>query len=326
MKTSDFSFELPEELIAQHPPQVRGSSRLMVLDPRNPESKIEHRSIPDLPGLLEPGSVFVINNSKVRRARIFGTSETGAKSEFLLVEPLPGNEWSAMVARARKHKSGKRYYFDDGVIATVTGRRGELLTIAFDKPIDDGWLERFGHVPLPPYIERQDESIDADRYQTIYADPQGSVAAPTAGLHLTEELLREIRARGVQIVTVTLHVGLGTFLPIRSESIEDHSMHEERYEVPVETAKAVTAARREGRGVIAVGTTSMRTLESAWTFDGLHSGNGATRLYIYPGYRFKVVDALLTNFHTPGSTLLVLVSAFAGRELIRTAYEKAVHE
>jgi len=333
MKTSDFSFELPEELIAQRPPAERGTSRLMVLDPKavgdSPAAdggEIAHRMVTELPELIEPGSVMVVNNSKVRRARIYGKSETGGRVEFLLVEPLPDGRWRAMVSRSRKQKAGKRFRIDDGVTATIGEAAGDLRIVAFDKRVDDEWLERFGHVPLPPYIAREDEAADAGRYQTVYAQPMGSVAAPTAGLHLTEELLGRIRENGVRIESVTLHVGLGTFLPIRTEKIEEHAMHEERYEVPAATAQTVTEARRTGRPVLAVGTTSMRTLEAAWEGDRLRSGAGATSLYIYPGYRFKAVDALLTNFHTPGSTLLVLVSAFAGRELIRRAYEEAISE
>jgi S-adenosylmethionine:tRNA ribosyltransferase-isomerase len=269
---------------------------------------------------------MVINNSKVRRARIFGRSDTGGRTEFLLVERLPNNRWSAMVSRARKHRTGKHFHFADGVSGTIEGQDGVLRIISFDKPVNEDWLERYGHVPLPPYIERQDEGTDADRYQTVYADPSGSVAAPTAGLHLTEKLLERIRARAVDIETVTLHVGIGTFLPIRSGTIEEHAMHKESYEVPERTAEAVTAARKAGRPIVAVGTTSVRTLESAWQGRELRAGKGVTALYIVPGYRFRAVDALLTNFHTPGSTLLVLVSAFAGADFVRRAYGEAIRE
>lgn len=326
MKTSDFSFDLPPELIAQRPPERRGSSRLMVLDPARPQQPIDHRLVVDLPELLEPGTVVVINDSKVRRARIYGRSEGGARVEFLLIDPLPGGRWRALVSRARRHRSGKRFMFDDGLVGTIVGEEDGLRVVAFDRRVDDEWLESFGHVPLPPYIEREDESLDAERYQTVYADPTGSVAAPTAGLHLTEELIERLEKRGIEIVRVTLHVGLGTFLPIREQKVEEHEMHVERYEVPAGTAEAVTRAHREGRRVLAVGTTSMRTLEAAWRDESLRPGRGETDLYIYPGYRFKAVDALFTNFHTPGSTLLVLVSAFAGRELIRRSYEEAVEK
>lgn len=326
MKTSDFSFELPEELIAQHPPKERGSSRLMVVDPRllDAAGGIEHRMIADLPELVEPGSVIVVNNSKVRRARLFARTDAGGRVEVLLVSPLPEGRWKAMVSRSRKQRIGKLLHFDDGVTGRIDAVDDELRVVAFDRAIDDAWLERFGHVPLPPYIDREDETMDADRYQTVYAESTGSVAAPTAGLHLTETLMQRMRARGVRIATVTLHVGLGTFLPIRTESVEQHKMHEESYEVSEETARLVNEAHAEGRTVLAVGTTSMRTLESAWKGGVLQPGRDSTSLYIYPGYDFRVVDALLTNFHTPGSTLLVLVSAFAGRTLVRRAYEEAV--
>ncbi len=328
MKTSDFSFDLPPELIAQRPPEERGTSRLMVLDPQEPDShrQIRHNTIPELPELIEPGSVLVVNNSKVRHARLYGRGETGSRTEFLLINPFPGNRWSAMVSRARRQRVGKQFQFDDGVTGVIEGQEGELRIVAFSRTIDDEWLERYGHVPLPPYIDREDESMDAARYQTVYAEEHGSVAAPTAGLHLTEELLGRLETMRVHVETVTLHVGLGTFLPIRSETVEDHHMHEESYQVPVQAAEAVNAAHSEGRPVIAVGTTSMRTLESAWQDGALRAGGGVTGLYIYPGYRFKAVTTLLTNFHTPGSSLIVLVSAFAGTELIRRAYDTAVAE
>ena len=328
MKTSDFSFDLPSELIAQRPPEERGTSRLMVLDPQatSGDREILHSTVPELPELIEPGSVLVVNNSKVRHARLYGQSENGSRTEFLLINPFPGNRWSAMVSRARRQRVGKKFHFDDGVTGVIERQEGELRIVAFSRAVDDEWLERYGHVPLPPYIDREDESMDATRYQTVYAEEHGSVAAPTAGLHLTEELLARLESRKVHVETVTLHVGLGTFLPIRSETVEEHHMHEESYHVPAQTAEAVNAARGEGRPVIAVGTTSMRTLESAWQGGALRAGGGVTGLYIYPGYRFKAVDSLLTNFHTPGSSLIVLVSAFAGASRIRRAYETAIAE
>ncbi len=324
MKTSDFSFELPPELIAQFPTDRRGDSRLMVIDP--PTRNVEHTVIGRLPELAERGSVVVLNNSKVRSARLFGVTEHGGQIEFLLTERLADGEWRALVSRAGKQRVGKRYRFPDSVVGTIVRIEGSERIIRFEPEIDDPWLDRFGHIPLPPYIQRPDSELDKERYQTVYATIPGSAAAPTAGLHLTTEILDRLRARDVRIVEVTLHVGLGTFLPIRSEKVEEHTMHTEHYEVPQETANAVTDARRTGRPVVAVGTTSLRTLESAWTGRELRSGLGSTHLYVYPGYRFGVVDSLLTNFHTPESSLLLLVSAFAGADFIRDAYKEAIEK
>ena len=324
MKTRAFSFKLPVELIAQEPPAQRGASRLLVLD--RGTSALRHTRISELPSLLPPGTVMVLNDSRVRKARLFGSSaQTGGAIEALLLERLEGGRWRALTARSRSRR-GRPYLFPGGVQGTVVESSGDSCVMEFEPPVDEDYLERHGHVPLPPYIRRQDTPADGSRYQTVYARHMGSAAAPTAGLHLSEELLAELGLRGVQVLPVTLHVGLGTFLPIRSQSIEAHVMHTESYGVPLETAQAVNRALAEGRKVLAVGTTAVRTLESAWREGELRPGEGQTALYILPGYRFRVVSQLLTNFHTPQSTLLVMVSAFAGRLAILRAYREAVRE
>jgi S-adenosylmethionine:tRNA ribosyltransferase-isomerase len=338
MKTKDFSFDLPEHLIAALPVE-RGESRLMALDCAT--GKTSHYTVKDLPDLLESGTVLVFNNSKVRKARLPGVSiKTGARVEFLLLnkidaDGLPfsggavegaavnraadsgggtGRVWKAMVKRAKRRRMGSRYGFADGVEGEIIGEDGEFRLVAFDRPIDDAWLDVYGHIPLPPYIKREDTPLDNERYQTVYARVTGSAAAPTAGLHFTREILAALEQRGMETAFVTLHVGLGTFLPIRTHNIEDHKMHEECYAISDETADRVETAKREGRKILAVGTTSVRTLESAWDekTGKLRRGEGATSIFIYPGYSFKAVDILFTNFHTPESTLLLLTSAFAG--------------
>jgi len=324
VKTRAFSFKLPVELIAQEPPAQRGASRLLVLD--RGTGALRHARIAELPSLLPPGTVMVLNDSRVRKARLFGSSsQTGGAIEALLLERLEGGRWRALTARSRS-RLGRPYLFPAGVQGTVVESSGDSCVMEFEPPVDEDYLEKHGHVPLPPYIRRQDTLADGSRYQTVYARNTGSAAAPTAGLHLSEELIGELGLRGVQVLPVTLHVGLGTFLPIRSQSIEDHVMHTESYSVPPGTARAVNQALAEGRKVLAVGTTAVRTLESAWWEGELRPGEGQTALYILPGYRFRVVSQLLTNFHTPQSTLLVLVSAFAGRQAILRAYREAVRE
>ncbi len=360
MKTKDFYFDLPEELIAQRPCGIRGEDRLLCLDrrtfsgwlaPQNAEETagFSAGTVPglrdcmfrDLPDLVPEGALMVFNNSKVRRARIYGISEeTGARAEFLLVSPLPasfpgaenGSVWKVMTRRAKRRRPGQRFRFPDGVTGTIQAcaelEGSEFRLMAFDAGIDDCWLETHGHIPLPPYIRREDTEEDSGRYQTVYAGETGSMAAPTAGLHFTEEILSRLDARGIQRVTVTLHVGLGTFLPVRTENVQDHRMHEEFFTVPEETADAVTRAKREGRPILAVGTTGVRTLESAWDRQEqrLRAGPASTSIFIYPGYPFQVVDVLFTNFHTPESSLIMLVSAFAGRKEILTAYRYAVEK
>lgn len=329
MLTRDYYFDLPGELIAQVPTDRRGEERLLVLDKMSGSYK--DMMMKDFPSLIEPGSVMVVNNSRVRKARCYGESETGGTVEFLFLEENADHSWNAMVSKAKRQRVGRRYRFLDGEGALVeeavivAENEDGTRRVSFSHPLDEDFFTRCGHVPLPPYIKREDDFSDESRYQTVYASQSGSVASPTAGLHFTKELLDEVKGRGVEILPVTLHVGAGTFLPVRSEKVEDHHMHYERYTVSDETADAVNRAKAEGRPIVAVGTTSVRTLESATGEDGLvHPGWGRTNIFIYPGYRFRTVDRLLTNFHTPESTLLMLVSALAGREHIMAAYEHAI--
>jgi S-adenosylmethionine:tRNA ribosyltransferase-isomerase len=341
MKTSDFLFFLPEKLTAQFPPENRGQSRLMLLDRGNKERY--HRTVTDLPDILcdknflsSSGEkpLLVFNDTKVRKARLFGKSaQSGAETEFLILEKenKAGNIWKVMTKRASRKKTGNVFLFYDNegvqtAKAAVRGLQGEFLILEFDCVINENWLDKYGHIPLPPYIKRKDTPSDAQRYQTVYAKKTGSAAAPTAGLHFTKEILGALEVRGIESAFVTLHVGLGTFLPVRSENIEDHIMHSETFNIDEQTAVKIEKAKEKGRKIIAVGTTSVRTLESAWTEGKLKRGQGSTSIFIYPGYRFNTVDALFTNFHTPQSTLLMLVSAFAGRELIMESYAEAVRE
>jgi S-adenosylmethionine:tRNA ribosyltransferase-isomerase len=325
MKTADFSFELPEALIAQRPPPQRGTSRLMVLD-RERRTR-SHHMMADLPTLLEPGSLLVFNNSKVRKARIYGIAENGASVEFLLLNRRDSHTWTFIARRSKRRRLGSRYTFEGGRSAEITGTEQSRL-LRFDSPVDDAWLEKYGHIPLPPYIKREDTPADSERYQTVYAAVPGSSAAPTAGLHFTREILAELETQGLETAFVTLHVGPGTFLPVRTATIEDHVMHEETYSIDEETAAKIEKARAEKRRIIAVGTTSLRTLESAWdsAVGGLRRGEASTSIFIYPGYTFKLVDQIFTNFHTPESTLLMLVAAFAGREFILDSYKDAVEQ
>ena len=292
-----------------------------------------HSTVERLVDHLAPGTLMVFNDSRVRKARIFGKAlDTGGKAEFLLLRQKAGGAWEAIASKAKRMRPGRRYAFPEGMAAEVVGPgdaevgdRRDTILITFDPPMTEAYLERFGHVPLPPYIKRTDEGEDSERYQTIYSREVGSAACPTAGLHFTEGILASLDAKGIRRAAVTLHVGLGTFLPVRTETVEGHAMHEEEYSLPEETVREVMAAKTEGRPILAVGTTSLRTLESAWNADGgLRAGRGSTGIFIYPGYRFAVVDELFTNFHTPKSTLLMLVSAFAGRESILAAYAEAV--
>jgi S-adenosylmethionine:tRNA ribosyltransferase-isomerase len=327
MKTKDFFFSLPEELIAQNPSAERGGARLFVLDRESGERR--HDMVANLERYVEQGTVMVFNDSRVRKARLYGVTERdGKQREFLLLRRHPDSSWEALTKGARSLKGEEAIAFPDGMKArSEKGADGELM-LRFDPELDEAYLEKNGHVPLPPYIRRSDSGSDSERYQTVYAKEPGSSAAPTAGLHFTAELLAKLAAQGIETRFVTLHVGLGTFLPVRSDDIEDHRMHEEEFLIPEETAEAVERAKREGGKVLAVGTTSLRSLESAWDEGrgSLRRGWSKTDIFITPGYRFKAVDRLFTNFHTPESTLLMLVSAFAGRELIRQAYEEAIEK
>ena len=330
MKLTDFDFDLPQDLIAQKPSGKRGEDRLMLLDRKN--GSVFHHQMNDLPDLILPGTLMIFNNSKVRRARCYGIKETtGRNQEFMFLNQLDkdGFLWNTMVKSAKKQKNGMRYKFPDGTVAQIVDFPGnektEFRALKFDFPLDENWFEKNGHIPLPPYIKREDTEEDSERYQNVYAKETGSAACPTAGLHFTEEMLSCLAEKNIERDFVTLHVGLGTFLPVRESIIENHKMHEEVYTISESTAEKINKAKREGRPILAVGTTSVRTLESSADEKGfVKSGTSSTRIFMYPGYKFKVVDQMFTNFHTPESTLIMLVSAFAGRENILNAYKNAV--
>jgi S-adenosylmethionine:tRNA ribosyltransferase-isomerase len=323
----DFSFEVPPRLIAQRPTGRRGAERLLVLDRARDGNR--HTTMAALPELLPAGSVLVLNDSRVRKARVYGSSENGGAVELVFLEEIRPGRWRALARRARRQRVGKRLLLPDGVEARVVAVHEDQRELELQPPIGESYFERHGSIPLPPYIERAPDEQDDERYQTIYARESGSAAAPTAGLHLTPEILGTIRARGIDVQCVTLHVGAGTFQPIRSERLEDHHMHEESVALSPQAATAIESARRDGREVVAVGTTVVRALESRAA--SRHAGTGVlapgqwrTDLFIRPGHRFRVVTRLLTNLHTPGSTLVALVAAFAGRERLVSAYEEAV--
>ncbi len=326
MKKSDFYYDLPPELIAQTPLDRRDDSRLMTLNKLT--GKMGHRHFYELPDLLKKGDCLVLNDSRVIPARLFGKRTHGGAVEVVLLRDRGDRLWECLTRPGRKTKTGTQLFFGEGALtgAVEDEIEGGNRLIRFDY---DGIflevLEKLGKMPLPPYIH--EELGDSERYQTVYARMTGSAAAPTAGLHFTKALLSELESRGVSINYVTLHVGLGTFRPVKAENIEDHEMHEEYCEIPQTTADAVNEAHRDGRRVIAVGTTSCRTLESRASEDGhIHSYSGFTNAFIYPGYKFKCVDGLITNFHLPESTLIMLVSALAGREHVLRAYAEAIHE
>ena len=324
MKKSDFYYDLPEELIAQTPLEKRDGSRLLHLDKESGE--MEHRHFYDLPEYLRPGDCLVVNDTRVLPARLLGCRKTGGGVELVLLRDLGGGRWECLSRPGRKTKPGTELFFGDGELsATVeaVAEGGNRIVQFHYEGIFLEVLERLGKMPLPPYIK--EELQDAERYQTVYSRELGSAAAPTAGLHFTPELLKQIEDMGVKICSVTLHVGLGTFRPVKEDEIEDHEMHSEFCVVTPETAETVNAVKKAGGRVIAVGTTSCRTLESFTGEDGvLMPGSRWTDIFIYPGYRFKCIDGLVTNFHLPESTLVMLVSALAGREHILKAYETAV--
>ncbi|MFD1426508.1 S-adenosylmethionine:tRNA ribosyltransferase-isomerase [Kroppenstedtia sanguinis] len=329
MDVSQFDFELPEELIAQEPAQKRSGSRLMVVN--REEQTTEHRRFPDLLEYLHPGDVLVLNDTRVRPARLVGEKEeTGARIELLLLNPLGGDRWEALVKPAKRVKEGTVIRFGDGQLQAVAqevtdAAGGRVFQLRYSGQDLESLLERLGEMPLPPYIHRRLD--EPERYQTVYSRALGSAAAPTAGLHFTEDLLQHAKDKGVQIVTITLHVGLGTFRPVTAESVEAHQMHAEFYEVSEEAAEQIRLAQAKGNRVVAVGTTSVRTLETVARDQGeIRAARGWTDIFIYPGFPFRVTDALLTNFHLPKSTLLMLVSAFASRELMLQAYQRAVRE
>ncbi len=348
MLTKDFYFDLPEELIAQHPSKVRGDDKLMVLS--RAKGIVEHKSMLDLADLIDENTLMVFNNSRVRRSRCYADklaknpNEQAATKpvEFMILENVSlensNNQlWRCMVKNAKKQKVGNEYRFFDGTIGTIVENENdigtEFRTLSFLLPsgetsLSETWFEKNGHIPLPPYIKREDDDEDGERYQNVYAQTTGSAACPTAGLHFTRELLERLQSKGIQIEYVTLHVGLGTFLPVRAENIKDHSMHKEYYTISEESAKAINDAKMCGKKILAVGTTSVRTLESAWDRERccIKAGTSSTNIFLYPGCTFNVVDNLFTNFHTPESTLLMLVSAFAGKEAIFSAYQKAIEK
>ena len=327
MDVKDFYFDLPQELIAQDPLEDRASSRLLVLDRSTGE--VEHRKFRDILEYLNPGDCLVINDTKVIPARLIGSKEgTDAKIEVLLLKRKENDIWETLVKPGKKAKPGTVIRFGDGIlkgtVVDVVEEGNRLIQFSYEGIFEE-ILDQLGQMPLPPYITHQLK--DKNRYQTVYAKHEGSAAAPTAGLHFTKELLQEIEDRGVKIAHVTLHVGLGTFRPVKVENVLDHHMHSEFYVVEKSEAEKINSTKREGGRVICVGTTSCRTIESASDENGvLKAGSGWTDIFIYPGYQFKILDCLITNFHLPESTLIMLVSALAGREHVLSAYEEAVKE
>lgn len=327
MKTSDFYYDLPQELIAQDPLEDRSASRLMVLDKKT--GKIQHHIFKEIVNYLDPGDCLVINDTKVIPARLYGAKVgTDAKIEVLLLKRKENNIWETLVKPGKKAKIGTKISFGEGLligeVVDIVEEGNRLIQFTYEGIFEE-ILDKLGQMPLPPYITHQLK--DKNRYQTVYAKHDGSAAAPTAGLHFTPELLEEIRAKGVNIAHVTLHVGLGTFRPVKVEDVTQHHMHSEFYVVEEDQAALINETKKKGGKIISVGTTSLRTLESASTEDGiLKAGSGWTDIFIYPGYWFKIVDRLITNFHLPESTLIMLVSALAGKEHIMAAYEEAVKD
>lgn len=324
---SDFYFDLPEELIAQDPLEDRSSSRLLKLDKKTGE--IEHHVFKEVPSFLRPGDCLVLNNTKVIPARLYGVKEdTGATIEVLLLKRKENDKWETLVKPGKKMKIGAKVVFGDGLlkaeVVDILEEGNRLIQFSYEGIFEEV-LDALGEMPLPPYITHKLQ--DKNRYQTVYAKYEGSAAAPTAGLHFTKELLEQIQAMGVKIAPVTLHVGLGTFRPVKEENLINHHMHSEYYEISKESADLINETKKNGGRIICVGTTSCRTIESASDEDGfVHPGCDNTEIFIYPGYRFKVLDGLITNFHLPESTLIMLVSALAGREHVLHAYEIAVKE
>ncbi len=330
MRLEDFNFSLPDELIAQQPAATRDASRLMCLDRR--DRSVRAQLFADIPGCFSPGDVLVVNDTRVIPARLLGQKSSGGKIEIFLVRRIAtaaAEEWLCLTKSSKSPRPGTLVTLADDLTAEILGEaEAPYRKVRFHGCGDFMQrVEEIGHLPLPPYIKREDREADRSRYQTVFARENGAVAAPTAGLHFTAEILQKLRTAGVVIAPLTLHVGLGTFLPVRVENIREHKMHAELYSIPQATADAVNQARDTGRRVFALGTTSARALETAATSaDRLQAGSGESEIFIYPGYRFKLVDALITNFHLPKSTLLMLISAFAGREFVLSAYRQAVAE
>lgn len=325
MKTADFFYDLPESLIAQNPLPQRTASRLLLLDGET--GACQDKKFTDLLHWLKPDDLLVFNNTRVIPARLFGQKETGGKLELLVERVVSEQRVLAHIRCSKSPKPGSRILLESGLTLDVIGREGELFDVVFpdDAPAME-YLNAHGHMPLPPYIHREDQSVDRECYQTVYSEVLGAVAAPTAGLHFDESLLQKIKAKGVQTACLTLHVGAGTFQPVRVDNILEHTMHAERIDVPETVVAAVQKAKAAGGRVIAVGTTVMRSLETASQSGELQSYQGESRLFIYPGYKFHDIDAMITNFHLPESTLLMLVSAFAGTEHIKKAYQHAIEQ
>ena len=327
MKVSEFNYELPERLIAQVPIEKRDESRLMILD--RERQTIQHKTFKDIIEYLEPGDCLVRNNTKVLPARLYGKKETGANVEFLLLNRIEGDIWESIVRPGNKLHVGTKVIFGDGLLEAeiLDTMPGGTRKVQFKyQGIFNEVLDQIGLMPLPPYIH--EELKENDRYQTVYAQHEGSAAAPTAGLHFTPELLKKLEQKGVKIANVTLHVGIGTFRPVKVENIEEHEMHSEHYYIKQEDADKINEAKKNGKRVIAVGTTSCRVLESIASQENgqVQAIEGDTKIFIYPGYKFKCIDALITNFHLPESTLLMLVSALAGKEYVMNAYKEAVEK
>jgi S-adenosylmethionine:tRNA ribosyltransferase-isomerase len=322
MKLSDFDYHLPKELIAKYPAQPRDSCRLMVLNRK--DKTIEHRIFRDVIDYLKPGDTLVLNNTKVIPARLFGKKEkTNANIEVFLLRPIEDNIWEALIKNVRRLKKNQKIIISDDFYVEFLDRDDEKAIVKIHSKDIKSDLEKYGHVPLPPYIERQDEEKDKDCYQTVFAEKEGSVASPTAGLHFTKELLEKIKEKSVNIAYITLHVGLGTFKPVKTEDITKHKMHEEYFTIPKETLEMIKKTKENKKSVVAVGTTVVRALE---TYGKFGKTEGFTDIFIYPPYEFKIVDRLITNFHLPKSTLIMLVSAFADRDFILRAYNEAVKE
>jgi S-adenosylmethionine:tRNA ribosyltransferase-isomerase len=325
MKTSDFDYHLPDTLIARYPLARRDASRLLHVDAVN--ERFTDRLFAELPGFFRPGDLLVFNDTRVIKARLYGEKASGGRIEALVERVLSEHEALLFMRASKSPKPGAQIRFAGAIAAEVTGREGDLFRVAFDPAHTVlEWLDLHGAMPLPPYLERAAEGDDDTRYQTVYASNPGAVAAPTAGLHFDEAMLATLRTQGVETAFVTLHVGAGTFQPVRAETLAEHVMHSERYAIPAATVSAISNTQQRGGRICAVGTTSLRALESAACDGTLHAGEGETDLFITPGYRFNLVERLLTNFHLPKSTLLMLVSAFGGSELLRQAYAHAVAE
>jgi S-adenosylmethionine:tRNA ribosyltransferase-isomerase len=327
MRIEEFDYRLPPSLIAQYPPSQRGETSLMVLERQT--GKIEHEAFQDITKYLLPGDLLVLNNTRVLPARLIGKKETGGRIEMLFIPPWNGakGEWTALIKNSGRIKAGCRIQFESGLegeVEEVTAGKGRVRF--FYQGDMTELFRKIGHIPLPPYIKRGDEPLDRERYQTVFAERDGSIAAPTAGLHFTHALLRSLMENGVRTTMITLHVGVGTFIPVKVDDIEAHAMDAEWVDISGETAGEIKATKARGGRVISVGTTTTRALESSYDgHGGVKSGKGMTSLFIYPPYRFRVIDGLVTNFHLPKSTLIMLVSAFAGRDFLMSAYQEAVH-